>query len=384
MENNIAMSYGLWKDMKILFQGIGVLVQYNWALPYYMSRRGVKLVNLTNALSYLMGGCYYHLKASKSLIPLFANTGVAQLSPLDRYVGSLLCIERFATNFDVIHLNNPNDPVTWKLLKVDAPKLFVLHGSLDVIDERRAKIVCRRLKEINSIVDAFVVASHHAAGTVRKWCGFMPLVIHHGVDTSIFNPYNISRHEARKRLWIPYNRKIILWVGRIDPVKNLSMALRALEKIVKEDRDVLLLVKGRAADEQYFKYILKLLKNLDVANHVRFDIKWSPNMTMIYYYRAADIYVHTSLSEAFGSLTVLEAMASGTPVIAYKKSSIPEAVGDAGLLVESEQELAEKILETLSNNKLRKILSRKGYERVSRNFRLELTAEKYLKLYNNL
>jgi len=370
--------------MRILFQSIGVLVQYNWALPYYMSRREVKLVNLTNALSYLMGGYYYHLKAPKSLIPLFANTGLAQLSPLDRYVGSLLCIERFATNFDVIHLNNPNDPVTWKLLKVDAPKLFVLHGSLDVIDERRAKIVCRRLKEINSIVDAFVAASHHAAGTVRKWCGFMPLVIHHGVDTSIFNPYNISRHEARKRLCFPYNRKIILWVGRIDPVKNLSMALRALEKIVKEDRDVLLLVKGRAVDEQHFKYILKLLKNLDVANHVRFDIKWSPNMTMIYYYRTADIYVHTSFSEAFGSLTLLEAMASGTPVIANNASSIPEAVGDAGLLINSEGELAEKVLEVLHNDKLKEELSSRGSIRVLKNFSLEIVARNYLRLYSDL
>ncbi|MEM0262221.1 MAG: glycosyltransferase family 4 protein [Nitrososphaerota archaeon] len=370
--------------MRILFQNIGVLVQYNWALPYYMSKGGVKLVNLTNALSYLMGGYYYHLKAPKGLIPLIANIGVAQLSSLDRYVGNLLCNKCFTTNFDIIHLNNPNDQVIWKLLKVDAPKLFVLHGSLDVIDERRAKIVCRRLKEINSIVDAFIVASHHAAGTVRKWCGFMPLVIHHGVDTSIFNPYSISRHEARKRLRIPYNRKIILWVGRIDPVKNLSMALRALEKIIKEDREILLLVKGRAVDKQYFKYILKLVRNLGITNHVHFEIKWSPFTAMVYYYRAADVYVHTSFSEAFGSLTLLEAMASGTPVIANNASSIPEAVGDAGLLINSEEELAEKVLEVLHNDELKEEFSKRGSIRVLKNFSLEIIARNYLMLYNEL
>ncbi len=196
--------------MRILFQGIGVLVQYNWALPYYMSRRGVRLVNLTNALSYLMGGYYYHLKAPKSLIPLFANTGVAQLSPIDRYVESLLCIERFATNFDVIHLNNPNDPVTWKLLKVDVPRLFVFHGSLDVIDERESETVCKRFEEINSRVDAFVAASYHAASTVENLCGFKPKVIHHGIDVRIFNPFNVSREKAREKLSIPKYKKVIL------------------------------------------------------------------------------------------------------------------------------------------------------------------------------
>ncbi|MEM4677426.1 MAG: glycosyltransferase family 4 protein [Candidatus Korarchaeota archaeon] len=113
-------------------------------------------------------------------------------------------------------------------------------------------------------------------------------------------------------------------------------------------------------------------------------MKWTANMCMIYYYRAADIYVHTFLSEAFGSLTMLEAMASGVPIIAYRRSSIPEALGDAGLLVESEQELAEKILEVLYNNKVKAELSRKSYERVFRNFRIELTAEKYLRLYSGL
>ncbi|MEM4620352.1 MAG: glycosyltransferase family 4 protein [Desulfurococcaceae archaeon] len=372
-----------WRVMKILFQTIGVLVQYNWALPYYISRRGVKLVNLTNAMSYLMGGYHYHLKAPKSLIPFFLDTGIAHLS--FKYVENIFPIERFATNFDVIHLNSPNDSVTWKLLKVDVPKLFVLHGSLDIIDERKSKTDCKRLEEINSRVDAFVTASYHAAHTVENFCGFKPIVIHHGVDINIFNPFNVSREKAREKLSIPKDKKVIVWVGRIDPIKNLSMMINALPYVVREEKDVLLLVKGRAVERTYFQKILTSIKDLDLTKYVRLDIKWTANMAkMIYYYRAADIYVHTSLSEAFGSLTMLEAMASGVPIIAYRRSSIPEALGDAGLLVESEQELAEKILEVLYNNKVKAELSRKSYERVFRNFRIELTAEKYHRLYSDL
>lgn len=368
--------------MRILFQNIGVLVQYNWALPYYISRRGVKLVNLANVLSYLMGGYYYHLKAPKSLIPLFIDTGIAHFS--FKYVGNIFPIERFVTNFDVIHLNSSNDPVTWKLLKVDAPKLFVLHGSLDVIGEKESKPVCERLKEINSRVDAFVTASYHAAGTVEKLCGFKPKVIHHGVDVNLFNPFNVSKEKAREKLPIPKDKKVILWVGRIDPIKNLSMMINALPCVVREEKDVLLLAKGRTEERTYFQKILASIRKLGLTKYVRLDIRWSTNMSMIYYYRTADIYVHTSLSEAFGSLTMLEAMASGAPVIAYRRSSIPEALGDAGLLVESEQELAEKILEVLYNDKIREKLSRKSYERAFRNFRLELTAVKYHQLYSDL
>lgn len=160
--------------------------------------------------------------------------------------------------------------------------------------------------------------------------------------------------------------------------------IHALRYIVMEDKDVLLLVKGRAVNKPYLKYIFNLSRKLDVLRHIRFDLNWSPNMVVVYYYRAADVYVHTSLSEAFGSLTLLEAMASGTPVIASNKSSIPEAVGNAGLLVNSEEELAEKILEVLHDDKLRKNLSMKGAERVFNNFSLESVAAKYCKLYIQL
>ncbi|WP_269082840.1 glycosyltransferase family 4 protein [Pyrodictium occultum] len=171
----------------------------------------------------------------------------------------------------------------------------------------------------------------------------------------------------------------------MSPEKNLQMAIKALPHVVSEDKDVLLVVKGRTVDRKYLGFILKLIKKLNVSKYVRFDFKWSPNVTMVYYYyRAADVYVHTSLSEAFGSLTLLEAMASGTPVVANNASSIPEAVGNAGLLVNSEEELAEKILEILHDDSLRRKLSREGFRRVIENFSLKITAKKYLQLYRKL
>ncbi len=371
--------------MKILFQTIGVLVQYNWALPYHMVKGGeAKVVCLANAFSYAMGGHYYHLKAPRGLNPLLITTGAAQGQRFDKIVEKSFPIAQLSAKFDVVHLNSPGSPLTRRALRGGAPKVFVLHSSLDVMDEERARPALRELEEIYAGVNAFVVASNHAAKTVEKWLNFKPLVIHHGIDTSIFNPYNVSKQEARKKLSIPCERKIVLWVGRISPEKNLLMAVKALEHIVREDQNALLLVKGRAVSEPYLKRVLDLARKLNVAKHLVLDVKWSTNMMMYYYYRAADVYVHTSLTEAFGSLTLLEAMASGTPVIANNASSIPEAVGDAGFLANSEEELAERVLEVLHNDRLRKELSERGSRRVLKNFTLEIAAEKYLRLYREV
>lgn len=370
--------------MRILFQGIGVLVQYNWGLPYYASIRGkIKIVNLTNVFSYIMGGHYYHSKAPQSLVPVFTGLGVSRFLFLDDYMENLLNLGKFAKKFNIIHLNRPDGTMTDKLLRTSIPKIFVFHGSLDVIDERRTSITCQRLETIYSKVDAFVTASNHAAETVNALCGFKPIVIRHGVDTSIFNPYYISRENARRKLSIQRDKKVILWVGRIDPIKNLSMIINMLPNIVREQKNVLLLVKGRAVDKSYLRRILTSIKNTGLTKYVRLDLRWSTNMDMIYYYRAADVYVHTSLSEAFGSLTMLEAMASGIPVVAYKSSSIPEALGDAGLLGESEQDLTEKILKVLNDDNLKSLLSRKSRERIiHQKLDLESVAERYLALYD--
>ena len=100
-------------------------------------------------------------------------------------------------------------------------------------------------------------------------------------------------------------------------------------------------------------------------------------------YNAADLFVFPSLYEGFG-LSPLESMACGTPVIASNRSSIPEVVGDAGILVDplNIDELTEKMVDVLNNEDI-KDLSKKGLER-SENFTWEKCAEQTLKVYNDL
>lgn len=370
--------------MNILFQTTGVLTQYNWGLPYFIVNKdkNIKVLLCTNLFSYIMGGFYYHFKANKNMFPFFIGSGV--IRKLDEVFERLFPLD--FKGIDLLHLNNSKSLFTRRILNAKIPKVFTAHGSLDLKHIKNLSFVCKNLRKINENVNAFIAPSHYSAMTIKKHCGFRPFVIHHGVNSLLFNPFNITRQEARKKLAIPDSKKVMLWIGRIDPDKGLHTLIEALPHILKEYDKLILLIKGRTIHKQYFEKVRFLVKRLNVEKHIIFDLKWSPNITMPFYYHASNIYVHTSISEAFGSLTLLEAMASGIPIVANNASSIPEAVGDAGLLYEdSETDLSNKILKLVQSRELERKMGMKAFQRiVIEGFTLPDIAKKYLQLYERI
>ena len=370
--------------MNVLFQTIGVLVQYNWALPYYMtvlekqnSKIYIKLD--TELFSYLMGGFYYHLKQPNKLIPFFLGSGI--FSGLDKILSKIKVSYKLA-NFDIIHLNKPHDELTNVALKAKIPKVFTFHGSLDPDHINNIDHVCKTLKEIADKA-AFVAVSQHSSNTLAGYCGIRAHVIHNGVDTEIFNP-SLPKIEARKRLHLPLDKNIILWSGRVEPDKGLHTLLVAIPKIIKERKDVMFIVKGRTINKNYLALLENFIKRKKLERFVKFDLSWTPNIFMLYYYRASNLYVTTSISEGF-SLALLEAMSSGIPVIGRNASSISEAIGDKTLLFNDEDELAEKILELLSDKDVSEKIGIKLFRRViERGFTSIEQAKKYLDLYRKI
>ena len=369
--------------MKVLFQNIGVLVQYNWALPFYMLKENADLtvVSSCSLLSYQMGGFYYHLKVAGRLSIQFSGIGAGKLdNTLEKFSSNLIK----SRDFDIFHLNSNKRILAKKILCQRSAKIFTLHGSLDEpILSGKDQSQCELL-DLYSKVNFFVAVSNHSAKTIREVCGFNPLVIHNGVDTSVFNP-SFPMIDARKKLGLPLNKKIILWNSRISPVKRLEVLIRAIPRIIREDENVLFLIRGRTVNTEYLSFIKRLIKKLAVEKHIRWSLGWTPNVhLMLAYYRASDVYVHTSIAEGF-SLTLLEAMASGIPVIGNNASSIPEAIGDSGLIYNnSSDDLAENILRLLCNSKLEKELGERAYHRILEKFSLKSTAHKYLQVYTEI
>ena len=114
-----------------------------------------------------------------------------------------------------------------------------------------------------------------------------------------------------------------------------------------------------------------------MQNHVFFAGN-VPNDDLSRYYNAADIYVSTSLSDGT-SLSLLEAIACGCPVIASNASSIPEVVGDAGIMVDpyDVDNLAKTIYKVLTSEGLRETMIEKGLKR-AKQFNWEKVAKEIL------
>jgi glycosyltransferase involved in cell wall biosynthesis len=169
-------------------------------------------------------------------------------------------------------------------------------------------------------------------------------------------------------------RPYFLFVGSHSPAyKNFSRLLRSLVQVKARYKDVLLCVVGPSLSESELVTIDELHIASDVVPHGQVD-----DAHLAKLYRHAVALVYPSLYEGFG-IPPLEAMACQTAVIASDRSSIPEVVGDAALLVdpESEDELAEAMISLLEDRSQREELIRRGREREKLFSWDKMTAEIY-------
>ncbi len=171
----------------------------------------------------------------------------------------------------------------------------------------------------------------------------------------------------------------LLNVGSSQHRKNILTILKVLDLLVQQGVPIRLWKAGDdfTADQKAFIQAHGLEQNVNYLGKPDQDL-------LLQIYNAADILIAPSLYEGFG-LTVLEAMACGTPVITSNISSLPEVAGDAAILVDpiNVNAMSEAILELLSNASYGQVLRARGMERVCQ-FTWRRTAEQIAQVYENL
>jgi glycosyltransferase involved in cell wall biosynthesis len=218
-----------------------------------------------------------------------------------------------------------------------------------------------------------------SASTRRDLCraygfpeGKIP-VIPLGVDRNVFRP--LDKAICRKELGISPDRKVVLNVALEHWRKNIPGLLRATAVLKRTYPDILLIRVGKAHNNT-----LELIKSLDLTDNIRY-VTANSEEYLVRLYNAADVFAFPSFYEGFG-LPVLEAMACGTPVVASNRTSVPEIVGDAGVLVDPEDisALAKGIEQVLKEAPIARDLSHRGIERAGK-FTWENTAKATSSVY---
>jgi D-inositol-3-phosphate glycosyltransferase len=214
-------------------------------------------------------------------------------------------------------------------------------------------------------------------------------IIPPGVDTSRFYP--IPADEARQFIGLHPEDRMILFVGRIEPLKGLDTLIRAVACLKLRDlrEPVHLAViggdPGNGAENitEEMARIQKLCDDLTVGKMVAFLGKRAQD-TLPYYYSAAEVVVMPSHYESFG-MVALESMACGTPVIASQVGGLAYLVQDGitGFTVPAEDDriLCERLTSLLGNESLRKQMGNSASE-YARKYDWENIAEQIIGVYN--
>ena len=193
-------------------------------------------------------------------------------------------------------------------------------------------------------------------------------------------PADADLVRVRERYQLP--ERFIMYAGNVKPHKNLERLIDAFVAVRRRGFDNLgLLLSG--SEVSRYATLRRAVHRYNLHKHVRF-LGYQTAETLAVLYRLADVFVFPSLYEGFG-LSPLEAIASGTPVVASNVSSLPEVLGDAAVLVDPLEpgSIADGITRVLEDDALRAELRRKGLARAGR-FSWERSVKQVRRIYEEI
>jgi glycosyltransferase involved in cell wall biosynthesis len=244
---------------------------------------------------------------------------------------------------------------------------FIKHAGY--VEPRNQKFLAEQVSKSIKRASKVLTISENSKREIMEHYDVSPndiFICYPAVDTRKF--YRRSEKEVRyiKAKYGVFGN-YILFVGNIEPRKNLKGLLLAYKKLPKEIREEhgLLLVGAKGwLDDEISDLIIELRMS---GNKIIQPTQYVEDEDLPAIYSGASLFAYVSLYEGFG-IPPLEAMACGTPVVSSDNSSLPEAVGDAAIKVDAKStaQIAAGIEKVLKDKKFRGDLVEKGYGQVDK------------------
>jgi glycosyltransferase involved in cell wall biosynthesis len=209
----------------------------------------------------------------------------------------------------------------------------------------------------------------------------------HNIDVSAdckreYQDNAFQTYEFTSRRSIDKARPIIVFVGRIDPFKDIVKLLIAISYVRKEIPEILCKIYGTASNIEYASKCINALESYGLQDNVLFmGSTKSPEIA----YSEADVVAISSVSEGF-PFSVIEAMACGKIVVATNVGGVAEALEGSGFLVTSAhpRAFADALILALNDEKVRKELGKRAQAVAQLKFSLSTMIKNYEELYNSL
>ncbi|MGN0435174.1 MAG: glycosyltransferase family 4 protein, partial [Wujia sp.] len=195
-----------------------------------------------------------------------------------------------------------------------------------------------------------------------------------------------TREESRRKLFIPEDKKVILFFGQIKKVKGVDVLIKAMKMVSDKHKDVLCIIAGKVWKDDYSVY-QHMIDELDINDYVRSDIRFIDDAEIKYYFNAADIVALPYL-QIYQSGVVLLAYAYEKPLVATTEGEFLTVVKDkeTGLLVPAgdDKKLAEAINWYLDNPEKAVEYGKNGKEDISVRLSWDTIADNLSFVYKTL
>lgn len=304
-------------------------------------------------------------------------------------------LKKNINKFDIIHItavwNYPSYITSFYCIKYKMPYIISPRGSLYPLTFNKKswkkfpyyQIAAKKMIQMANAIH-YTVEDEKRQTNENLGINNYSIIIPNGLDLQKFRNlyYKTKLIENYPHL---KDKKIILFLSRINWIKGLDLLIKAYYKIIKERNNLHLLIVGDDDGDGYRKKVEEWVNNYGISSMVTFTGTLTDD-DKLEAYAGSDLFVLPSYSENFG-MVVVEAMACGLPVVISNKVGISKEIGEgkAGIITETTVESLYKGINVLLEDQyLRDELSINGRKFVTNNYDINKVADKMIEAYKNV